>query len=81
MSYDVDFYRDHIDGLRAQLILRDRKIEQLNVSVDRLIKLRADVDHALSLLDAITESPSTEIMRLVRTRLAEAAERAGEPLP
>ena len=78
---EVEFYRDHIDGLRAQLILRDRKIEQLNVSVDRLIQLRADVDHALSLLDAIAESPSTEIMRLVRMRLAEAAERAGEPLP
>lgn len=81
MSYDVEFYRDHIEGLRSQLVLRDRKIEQLNVAVDRLIQLRADVDHALSLLDVIAESPSTEIMSLVRTRLSEAVERAGGPLP
>lgn len=40
---EVDFYRDHIDGLRSQLLLRDRKIEQLEAAVTRGVKLRAQM--------------------------------------
>lgn len=37
---DVEFYRDHIDGLRSQLLLRDRKIEQLQNAVTACVRER-----------------------------------------
>ena len=41
---EVEFYRDHISGLRSQLLLRDRKIEQLERSATASIKLRVALE-------------------------------------
>lgn len=41
---EVEFYRDHIAGLRSQLILRDSKIEKLEAAVTRGIKLRVALE-------------------------------------
>ena len=41
---EVEFYRDHINGLRSQLILRDSKIEKLEAAVTRGIKLRVALE-------------------------------------
>lgn len=50
---EVEFYRDHIDGLRSQLILRDRKIEQLEKAVTRGIKLRAQMHRVAERLEGL----------------------------
>ena len=41
---EVEFYRDHIAGLRSQLLLRDSKIEKLEAAVTRGIKLRVALE-------------------------------------
>ena len=41
---EVEFYRDHIDGLRQQLLLRDRKIEQLERSATASIRQRVALE-------------------------------------
>ena len=50
---EVEFYRDHINGLRQQLILRDSKIEKLEAAVTRGIKLRAEMHRIAEQLERL----------------------------
>lgn len=50
---EVEFYRDHIDGLRSQLMLRDRKIEQLEAAVTKAVRLFAAANKIHARLIAI----------------------------
>lgn len=38
----TDFYQQHIDGLRAQIEVRDRQISQLQCAVDLVLEMRRD---------------------------------------
>ena len=50
---EVEFYRDHINGLRSQLLLRDSKIEKLEAAVTRGIKLRAEMHRIAEQLSSL----------------------------
>lgn len=50
---EVEFYRDHIAGLRSQLLLRDSKIEKLEAAVTRGIKLRAEMHRIAERLERL----------------------------
>ena len=73
---EVEFYRDHINGLRSQLVLRDRKIEKLEAAVTRGIKLRAEMHRIAEQLErlcclqfysptAFAKLPVSEIVRVL----------------
>ena len=62
---EVEFYRDHIAGLRSQLVLRDRKIEKLEAAVTRGIKLRAAVEQIQRRLIAVDWQVNAELSAII----------------
>ena len=62
---EVEFYRDHIAGLRSQLILRDLKIEKLEAAVTRGIKLRAAVEEIQRRLIAVDWQVNAELSAII----------------
>lgn len=62
---EVEFYRDHIAGLRSQLILRDSKIEKLEAAVTRGIKLRAAVEEIQRRLIAVDWPVNAELSAII----------------
>lgn len=71
---DVEFYRDHIDGLRSQLLLRDRKIEQLEAAVTRGVKLRAQMHLIAERLALVPASEITKVLDDMNKLLGETNE-------
>ena len=62
---EVEFYRDHINGLRSQLVLRDRKIEQLEKAVTRGLRLRAAVEEIQRRLIAVNWPVNDELSAII----------------